>query len=157
MATHIICAPYYEFETQCFFILWPIIHSHYFSVGSEMRMKTSGCEVSWKSGERGKVLQGLLIWWLNIWIRAANWLTRSLNLPSGLWFAKAKAKSRALIGLQQSLFWVWQVLRLLYSHFTPYTFCIDKYSSEHLEFFRKITHRIFWEYWIKLVNNSSDY
>ena len=67
-----------------------------------MRMKTSGARsLSWKSGERGRISQGLLIWCLIIWICAADWLTRSPN---------------------QLLFGAWQVLSLLYfhSHLSPY-------------------------------------
>ena len=54
--------------------------------GVQLKWKITGARsVPWKSEGQGRVSQGWLIWWLIIWVRAADCLTLLSNLTSGLW------------------------------------------------------------------------
>ena len=71
-----------------------------------------------QSEEQGRISHGLLIRWFIIWIHAADRLTLLPNLRSGLWLAKAKAKSGVLIGRHQLIFRICHALSVNFFSFT---------------------------------------
>ena len=72
--------------------------------------KMGEMNVQWKSEEQGRFWQGLLISWLILWKRVADWLILLPNLSSGLWLG-AKTKSWVLIGRNELIFLGTQIMR----------------------------------------------